>query len=68
MKELEIPKIMAKATLALVKKACGPDTIDSIGALLEFSERISAAVDKELIDNKKQVISDVSKIIDGLGR
>lgn len=67
-KELRIPKIMAEATLAQIKKACGPDMVDYMGALIEFSERITKAVDKELVDNKEQVISDINKAIDKLGR
>lgn len=63
-KEFEIPQIMAEAMLAQVKKACGPDTIDYMVALLEFSERITKAVDKELIDNKEQILSDINKAID----
>ena len=65
---LRIPKIMAEATSAQVKKAFGPDTLDSVGALIEFSDRIKKEVDKELINDKKQILLDIDKAINELGR
>lgn len=64
----KIAQIMTGTIVNMVKKVSGPDMINQICALFELSDRINKEVDNELTNNKEQVLSDICKAIDGLGR
>lgn len=65
---IDIPQIVARPIVNLVKTASGPKMLDQACVLTELSNQINKEVNNELINNKEQVLSDICKAIDGLGR
>lgn len=65
---IDIPQIVARSIVNLVKKASGPDVIRQIGALYGLSDRIRKAIDKEVTDNMIPILSSMKDAIDKLGR